>query len=57
MTARWIVKLGEFYFDIKHKAGKKVPYAHMLTVCYAKDDEQTALVNAIVTDAEQDNTV
>ena len=56
MVARGIEKLRQFNFDFKHRAGKKVPNADCLSRINTKDDEKTAFVNAIVMDAEQDNT-
>ena len=56
MIARWIEKLGQNNFDIKHRAGKKIPQADCLSRINTEDDEQTAFVNAFAMDAEQDNT-
>ena len=56
MFARWIEKLGQFNFDIKHIAGKIIPHADCLSRKNTEDDEQTAFVNIIAIDAEQDNT-
>ena len=47
---------GQFNFDIKHRAGKKIPHADCLSHKNTGDDEQTAFLNAIAMDAEQDNT-
>ena len=55
MVAGWIEKLGQFNFDIKLRAGKKIPHADCLSRINTEDDEQTAFVNAIAIDAEQDN--
>ena len=55
MVAGWIEKLGQFNFDIKHRAGKKIPHADCVSRINTEDDEQTAFVNAIAIDAEQDN--
>ena len=56
MVARWIEKLGQFNFDIKHRAGRKIPHADCLSRINIEDDEQTAFFNAIAIDAEQENT-
>ena len=56
MVARWIEKLGPFNFDIKHRAGKKIPHADCLSRINTEDEEQTAFVNAIALDVEQDDT-
>ena len=55
MVARWIEKIWLFNFDIKHRAGQKITHADCLSRKNTKDDEQTAFVNAIAMDAEQDN--
>ena len=55
MVARWIDEPGQFDFDINHRAGKKIPHADSLSRINIEDDEQTAFVNAIVIDAEQDS--
>ena len=52
MVAIWIEKLGQFNSDIKHRAGKKIPHSRINT----EDEEQTAFVNAIALDVEQDDT-
>ena len=31
MIARWLEKLGQFQFEIKHEAGKKIPHADCLS--------------------------
>ena len=56
MVARWIEKLGQFKFDIKHRAEKKITHADCLSCINTEDEEQTAFVNAIALDVEQDNT-
>ena len=56
MVARWIEKIGQFNFDIKHRAGKKFAHSDCLSRRSTEDDEQTAFVNAIAMDAEQHNT-
>ena len=56
MVARWIEKLGQFNFDIKHRAGKKIPHADCLSRINKEDEEQTAFVNAMALDGEQDDT-
>ena len=56
MVARWIEKLGQFNFDIKHRAGKKIPHADCLSRINTEDEEQKAFVNAIALDVEQDDT-
>ena len=56
MVARWIEKLGQFIFDIKHRSGKKIPPADCLSRINTKDEEQTAFVNAKALDLEQDDT-
>ena len=56
MVARWMEKIGQFNFDIKHRAGKKIPHADFLSRINTKADEQRAFLNAMVMDAEQDNT-
>ena len=56
MVARWIEKLGKFNFDIKHRAGKKIPHADCLTRINTEDEDQTAFVNAIALDVQQDDT-
>ena len=56
MVARRIVKLGQFNFDIKHRAGKKIQHADCLSRIDTEDEEQTAFVNAIALDLEQDDT-
>ena len=53
MVARWIEKLGQFNFDIKHRAGKKIPHADCLSRINTEDEEQTAFVNTIALDVEQ----
>ena len=55
MVARWIEKLGQFNFDIKHRAGKEIPHAECLSRINTEDEEQTAFVNAIALDVEQDD--
>ena len=54
MVARWIEKLGQFNSDIKHRAGKKIPHADCLSPINTEDEDQTAFVNAIALDVEQD---
>ena len=56
MVARWIEKLAQFNFDIKHRAGKKIPHADCLSRINTEDEERTAFVNAIALDVEQDDT-
>ena len=56
VVARLIEKLGQYNFEIKHRAGKKIPHADCLSRINTEDDEQTAFVNAIAIDAERDNT-
>ena len=56
MVARWIEKLGQFNFDIEHRVGKKIPHADCLSRINTEDEEQTAFVNAIALDVEQDDT-
>ena len=57
MVARWIEKFGQFNFDIKHRAGKKIkPHADCLSRINTEDEEQTSFVNAIALDVEQDDT-
>ena len=56
MVARWIEKLGQFNFDIKYRAGKKIPHADCLSRINTEVEEQTAFVNAIALNVEQDNT-
>ena len=56
MSARWIEKLGQTNFDIKRKAGKKIPNPECLSRINTEDDERTAFVDAIEIDLEQDNT-
>ena len=56
MVARWIEKLGQFNFDIKHRARKKIPHADCLLRINTEDEEQTAFVNAIALDVEKDDT-
>ena len=51
MVARWIEKLGQFKFEVKHRAGKK-PNAHCLSRINTEYDEQTALVNAFAMGAD-----
>ena len=41
MAARWIEKLGQFNFDIKHRAGKRIPHADCLSRINTEDHEQT----------------
>ena len=53
MVARWIEKLGQFNFDIKHRAGKKIPHADCLSRINTEDDEETAFISAISIEAEQ----
>ena len=55
MVARWIENIGQFNFDIKQRAGKKIPTADCLSRINTEDDLQTAFVNTIANDAEQDN--
>ena len=52
MFAIGIEKLGQFKFDIKRRAGKKIPHSRINT----EDEEQTASVNVIALDVEQDDT-
>ena len=52
LLARWIEKLGQFDFEIKHEAGKKIPHADCLskfpqTGCQVKDCDQ---VNQVKTE-------
>ena len=56
MVSRWIEKLGQFNFDIKHREGNKIPHADCLSGIITEDDEQTGSVNAIAPDATQDDT-
>ena len=56
MVARWIEKLGQFNFDNKHRAGKKIPHADCLSHIKTEDEEQIAFVNANALDVEQDDT-
>ena len=56
MVARWIEKLGQFNFDIKHRAGKKILHADCLSRINTEDEEQTAFVNAFALHVEQDDT-
>ena len=56
MVARLIEKLGQYNFDVKHSAGKKIPHADCLSRINTEDDEQTASVNVFAIDAEQDDT-
>ena len=56
MVARWIEKLGQFNFEIKHRAGKKIPHNDCLSRINTEDEEQTAFVNAFALDVEQDDT-
>ena len=56
VVIRWIEKLGQFNFGIKHRAGKKIPHADCLSRINTEDKEQTAFVNAIALDIEQDDT-
>ena len=56
MVAKWIEKLGQFNFDFKHRAGKKIQHADCLSRIKTEDKEQTAFVNSIALDVEQDDT-
>ena len=56
MVVKWIEKLGQSIFDIKHRAGKKIPHADCLSRINTEDKEQTAFVNSIALDVEQDDT-
>ena len=56
MVSRWIEKLGQFNFDIKHRVGKQIPHADCLSRINTQDEEQTVFVNAIALDVEQDDT-
>ena len=56
MVARWIEKLGQFNFDINHRAGKKIPNDDCLWRINTEDEEQRIFFNAIAMNAEQDNT-
>ena len=56
MVARMIEKLGQFKIDIKHRAGKKIPHNDRLSRMNTEGEEQTAFVNAIALDVEQDDT-
>ena len=56
MVARWIEKLEQFNFEIEHRAGKKIPHADCLSRINTEDEEQTAFVNAIALDVDQDYT-
>ena len=47
MVARWIEKLGQFNFDIKQRAGKKIPHADRLSRINTEDDEQTLLLTLL----------
>ena len=49
-------KTKNFNYDIKHRAGKKIPHKDSLSQKNPEDDEQTALVNAIAMYKQQDNT-
>ena len=55
MVARWIVKPGQFNFDIKHRAGKKIPHTDFLLRINTEEDEQT-FVNAVAMATEEDKT-
>ena len=37
--ARWIEKLGHFYFEITHEAGKKIPHADCLSRVPQTEDQ------------------
>ena len=39
LLARWIEKLGQFDFEIKHKAGKKIPHADSLSRVLQTEDQ------------------
>ena len=60
MFAKLIEKLGKLNFDIKLRAGKKIPHADCLSRINTEDvnaiDTEDAFVNAIAIEAEQDNT-
>ena len=56
MVDKWIEKIGQLKFDIKHRASKKIPQEDCLWRVNTEDDEQKAFINAIAIDAEQDNT-
>ena len=56
MVAIWIEKLGQFNFDLKHGAGKKIPHADRLSCINTEDEDQTTFGKAIALDVEQDVT-
>ena len=39
LLARWIDKLGQFDFEIKHEAGKKIPHADCLSRVPQTEDQ------------------
>ena len=49
-------EIWQLNFDIKHRAGKKIPNADRLSRINTEDDETTAFVNGIARDGEQDKT-
>ena len=57
MVARWIEKSGQINFDIRHRAGKKILLADIMSRMITEDDEPTAFVNASAITADQSNTI
>ena len=48
MVARWLEKLGQFDFEIKHKAGRSIPHADCLSrVLPEEEDSITVYVAAL----------
>ena len=56
MVAIWIEKLWQFNFDLKHRAGKKIPHADRLSCRNTEDEDQTTFGKAIALDVGQDVT-
>ena len=53
MVARWIEKLGQFNFEIKHRAGKSIPHADCLLRVSATGDETRQIINALVVNGKE----
>ena len=53
MVARWIEKLGQFNFEIKHRAGKSIPHADCLSRVSATEDETRQIINALVVNPKE----
>ena len=47
MIARWLEKLGQFDFTIKHSAGKDIPHADCLSRVQPEEEDTAAFIAAL----------